>query len=266
LRDASSEQAGAFRLRVWRDVVAMSLSSPLLGHGLGSFAEAFPRYKTSNGELRVEHAENDFLEMLAEGGLLGLGLALTAAGLAVSAIARGLRRQRDRLLRGIGIGSLAGLIALLVHSAFDFNLRIPSNATLFALLAALALGGSAEPRPAGRTGSRVFGLLLLAGTAAALWPGGRSIESARRSLRAALAIADPASRSLRQARAEAALMDRVRQCPADAEAWFLLGWSRAVMGRAEGLALARYGTELDPTRSALASELRRLAAARGATP
>ena len=40
-----------------------------------------------------------------------------------------LARQPDRILRGIGLGSTAGMVALLVHSAFDFNLRIPSNAT-----------------------------------------------------------------------------------------------------------------------------------------
>ena len=50
-------------------------------------------------------------------------------------------------MRGLGLGAAAGAIALLVHSVFDFNLRIPSNALLFAFLCALALAaaGAAEP-------------------------------------------------------------------------------------------------------------------------
>jgi hypothetical protein len=262
LGTASREQAGAFRLRVWRDAAGMALASPILGHGLGAFAAAFPRYKTSNGELRVEHAENDYLETLAEGGLLGLGAALAAVALGWRAAVAGLGRQHDRLRRGIGVGSLAGLAALLVHSAFDFNLRIPSNATLFALLAALALGSASGPRPLGRSAALLFGALLLLGGAAVLWPPGpTSLETPRQGLGTAHALADPVARRLRLARAEEVLLDRVGRSPAEAEAWFLLGWSRALEGRPEGLALARYGATLDPTRVELTRELGRLASA-----
>jgi hypothetical protein len=58
----------------------------------------------------------------------------------------------------------------------------------------------------------------------------------------------------------------VRLRPADAEAWFLLGWSRELAGHAEGLALARYGVELDPTRPELVRELERLASTTRAAP
>jgi hypothetical protein len=53
------------------------------------------------------------------------------------AVARGMR-SNDRLYAGLALGSGAGMFGLLVHSVFDFNLQLPSNALLFLLLAAVA--------------------------------------------------------------------------------------------------------------------------------
>jgi O-antigen ligase len=147
---ARTDFSASYRLRVWRDALQATAGSPLLGFGLGTFADALPPFKRSAGELRVEHAENDYIEVLAEGGLVGFLLLLGAAGRFSSAVVRGLRSQGDRLLRGIGIGALAGLMALAVHSAGDFNLRVPSNAFLAACLACLALSASISCRLPGR--------------------------------------------------------------------------------------------------------------------
>ena len=65
---AADESAGAFRLRVWSDTLGLVASSPIVGSGLGAFAAAFPRFKSAYGELRVENAENDYLQVLAETG------------------------------------------------------------------------------------------------------------------------------------------------------------------------------------------------------
>lgn len=43
----------------------------------------------------------------------------------------------SRLVRGITIGAMTGITAILVHSISDFNLHIPANAILFTVLAAL---------------------------------------------------------------------------------------------------------------------------------
>jgi hypothetical protein len=251
-------------MRVWGDVARMGAASPGLGHGFGAFATAFPRYKRSDGELRVEHAENDYLEILAEGGLLGLGLALWLLGLASRRIAIGLLRQEDRLLRGVGLGAAAGMVALLVHSAFDFNLHIPANATLFVLLGALALG-AAGAGTAGPPRRWALGLVtcVVLGLLAILWP--RSLAelgSSRDALTVAHAMSVPGARALRLARADLTLVERVRARPADGEAWLLLGWARALQGRPEGLPLARHGAGLDPSRVELQRAAERLASAR----
>jgi len=141
-----ADSSGSFRLDTWQDSLRLALASPWVGHGMGSFHDAFPRHKRGYGEERVEHAENDYLEMLVEGGLLGFGLTVLAVLLLGVRSWRGVRETRDPLLRGIGVGALAGLSGLALHSAVDFNLRIPSNAVLAAFLVALA-ASLAPPRP-----------------------------------------------------------------------------------------------------------------------
>ena len=75
-------------------------------------------------------------------GAVGLGLALFGGALLIAGIARDRAPGDEPEVRGIGMGAAAGLVALAVHSAVDFNLRIPSNAALAALLAAAAAGAA----------------------------------------------------------------------------------------------------------------------------
>jgi O-antigen ligase len=242
-----ADQSGAFRLGIWRDTLRVAQSSPLVGQGLGAYEDALPRFKTVAGELRIQHAENDYLELLAEGGGLGLALALFAVGLGVTRAVAGLRRQEDRLLRGLGLGATAGIVALLVHSAFDFNLRIPSNALLFAFLAAMSMaaGCPVQLRAAALRARAACVLALLGALGAA---GATAMATSPGQV---LPVTDSYS-TLRRQRAEAALTEHLGLRPADAEAWLVLGWVRAARGAAaDGMALARYGASLDPLREPL---------------
>jgi O-antigen ligase len=249
LAGVTGEASGAFRLGVWRDTLRLAAASPVVGHGFGAFADALPPFKRGAGDLRVEHAENDYLETLADGGALGLGLALAVAWLLAQRIARGFGNEPDRLKRGLALGAAAGLTALLVHSLFDFNLRITSNALLAALLA--AWGFSAETDPPERSRVRVIGFLLalLLGLGATILSASASTPVAHLApVRDALARATP----LRLEAAEDALVGHLQQRPGDAEAWLNLAWVRAARGfRAEGAALARYATALDPERRSI---------------
>ncbi len=157
----------AFRLDTWGGAVRMAAGSPLVGQGLGAFHDAFPRYKRGHELIRVEHAENDFLETLGECGLVGLGFALAALVSLVARAWRGLHRGGHPLVLGLGAGALAALMALAVHSAFDFNLRIPSNAALAALVAAMA-AATAGVREERVSRVRTMGLALGTGLLLAL--------------------------------------------------------------------------------------------------
>lgn len=165
-RDSSASyrlDTAAAALRTWG-------SAPLLGTGLGAFADAVPAHKRAHGNVRTTHAESDVLELAAEGGLMGLGL-VAALALAVGRrLGERLERGRDPVRGGLTLGAAAGMGALLVHSFFDFNLRLPANALAFAVLAGLAAAPhtTTPPRDTRRL-ARVAAGLLFTLAAVAAW-------------------------------------------------------------------------------------------------
>jgi O-antigen ligase len=112
-------------------------ANPILGVGLGAYETAFPIYSESDGSLRVPQAHNEYLQVAADAGIVGILIALWFIVAIFRTVSRGVR-SRDPLLAGLALGSGGGIFAMLVHSMFDFNLQIPSNALLFLLLVAVA--------------------------------------------------------------------------------------------------------------------------------
>ena len=66
----------------------------------------------------------------------------------IALFAKGFKKINNpsRLVRGVTIGAMSGITAILVHSIFDFNLHIPANAILFTVLAAIVVSPLPEPR------------------------------------------------------------------------------------------------------------------------
>jgi O-antigen ligase len=69
------------RLVAARDALGILREHPWLGAGLGSFETAFPRHQSFPTDFRWDHAHNDYAEVLAETGLIGGVLILSAMGL-----------------------------------------------------------------------------------------------------------------------------------------------------------------------------------------
>jgi O-antigen ligase len=123
----------------FKNTVELIKDFPITGTGLVTYLYAYPMYeKKYSGEM-LEHAHNDYLELLAEGGIIAGGLMIGVAfGALVWLLARWTRRS-DHFVRGVGLGCLAGIAAILIHSLTDFNLHITANAVLFVTLYALAM-------------------------------------------------------------------------------------------------------------------------------
>lgn len=116
-----------------------------LGAGPGSFAAVYPQFQPPGLGVSVEHAHNDYVQLLMEFGVLFVALVGLAAWL-IQRQARALYWQMRVAGHGMVTTRLQvccglGLLALLVHSWVDFNLRIPANA----MLAACLLGGFLRP-------------------------------------------------------------------------------------------------------------------------
>jgi O-antigen ligase len=136
------------RLQYWRASTKLIAQHPLVGVGLDAFGIAYPRYDSLNGAYRVERAHNDYLQVLAETGLLGALLALSFVFILFRQGWAAAGQTHNPLRRALIMGALAGCFGALVHSFFEFPLRTPSNALLFLLLAAIATVdvGSARER------------------------------------------------------------------------------------------------------------------------
>jgi O-antigen ligase len=121
---------------IWKDSWQMIKAHPLFGVGIGAYETAYPIYSSSNGAIIVGQTHNDYLQVLADAGIIGGALALWFIFLIWREIWRGIR-LRDATLSSIALGSGAGIFAILIHSFLDFNLQLPSNILLFFILVAM---------------------------------------------------------------------------------------------------------------------------------
>jgi O-antigen ligase len=125
------------RAHFWSVTLDIIRADPVLGSGLGAFGVVYTKYDSRNGMFRLEQAHNDYLQVLADGGLVGAGLALFFVAM-LFRIAFDRCNSRDDFRRGVAIGAISGCFAVLIHSFFDFTLHTTSNALLFLVVAALA--------------------------------------------------------------------------------------------------------------------------------
>lgn len=126
------------RITVWGGIVEMIKDYPLLGAGPGTFAIVYTQYQPGGFDYRTFMGHNDYLHFVSETGLL---LIPVMAWMIVALFIKGFKKLNNpsRLVRGITLGAMSGITAILVHSIFDFNLHIPANAILFTILAALVV-------------------------------------------------------------------------------------------------------------------------------
>lgn len=125
------------RSDLWRPALAMWRDNPWLGVGPGHFDYRFPEYRPANVQARPDRAHNDYMNTLADWGVVGLTLVGVAWLVAFDGGVRTWRRlsrddpgQEGSNRLAFVLGSLSALVAILVHSFTDFNMHIPSNAIL----------------------------------------------------------------------------------------------------------------------------------------
>ena len=146
LRFSDTEQD---RPEVWRETLPLIATYPLFGCGLGGYESAFYPFKASNPTKYQEYAHNDYLQYLAEMGVVGF---LIAAVPLAAVLYRLPGRWSQRLGPDDGWVSLAcagSAVAIGLHSIADFNLYIPANMLVFAWVLGIT---AASPRDEGNKG------------------------------------------------------------------------------------------------------------------
>jgi tetratricopeptide (TPR) repeat protein len=164
---SATPPASVMSLRARRAILFNTLlmigDAPLRGVGLGNHPVFYPRYALKavpdplfSAGRELDFAHDDYLQIAAELGIVGLGLALL---LVVSVLGRGRAGVAGNPFR---FAALAGIVGILVEALFGFPAYRAQPPLVAALFAALLLGESGRILlPLGRR----FGLVLVLGTA-----------------------------------------------------------------------------------------------------
>jgi O-antigen ligase len=122
----------------WVNTFQIIKDFPIFGSGLGTFTWVFPMYRSFHLIGVATHAENDYLQLASEVGMIGIGLLLILFLFCFYKSISGIRSLSHRESgRYIGIGSLVGILSLMFHSIVERNIQVPSNAFLYTLLWAI---------------------------------------------------------------------------------------------------------------------------------
>ncbi|MGE3400985.1 MAG: O-antigen ligase family protein [Vicinamibacterales bacterium] len=126
------------RMVIWSESLRLAAAFPVVGTGAGTFADAMLQYQQRGTTVLFNHAHNEALQLLAEGGGVLLAIAL-GAGAAFGLAARRALRASSGAERALRAGAILGLAAGAMQSIWDTGLHTPANLLLAAVLAALAI-------------------------------------------------------------------------------------------------------------------------------
>ena len=141
LRFASLPQAGELttegRIQIWKETAQMIHTFKWAGCGLGAFEHGLFRFRTFAPTNTVDFAHNDYLQILAELGIVGFVL-IGALMIRIFRPVLSVALTPDSRHWALAVGLLGSFIAIGLHSLVDFNLYIPANALALAWLAGVA--------------------------------------------------------------------------------------------------------------------------------
>ena len=141
-RAASTYEPKNMRLLLWKGALQQFQMQPWFGTGSRTYLYYGRFFRVAEVDKDPEYTHNDYLQFLAEFGLVGIaGLLLFLpvhlwnGGKSFSR----LTQKKDAApltsdFLALNIGALSALSTYLIHSIFDFNLHIPANALLLAFV------------------------------------------------------------------------------------------------------------------------------------
>jgi O-antigen ligase len=128
---------GVTRNEIWRATLRTFAAHPILGVGLGGYSVAITAHHEGSGKMTPQEAHNEYLELLASGGIVGFAIGLWFA-FEVFRVVRANLRSTSKFRAGVCFGAVLGIGAVAVHSFFDFGLHLLANALIFAVLIVMA--------------------------------------------------------------------------------------------------------------------------------
>ena len=143
---AATEQVSAdTRARFWSETLDLAGDYLVLGCGFGAYGTAFQAYREAAPNYQVSFAHNDYLQLLAELGLVGALLVLVPILLIWLRLLRRIEADHRPHRRYLALACVIAINSLALHSIVDFNLYIPANALAFALVLGVAAALAHRP-------------------------------------------------------------------------------------------------------------------------
>jgi putative inorganic carbon (HCO3(-)) transporter len=127
------------RTDLWAETIPLIRAYPAFGCGLGGYETAFSRFKISGVLVTDDFVHNDYLQLLAESGLVGFMIGAALAFSVVRITLRSAVESPDPEARYFAVACVGALSAIALHSLADFNLYIPANAMLLSWIAGMAV-------------------------------------------------------------------------------------------------------------------------------
>jgi O-antigen ligase/tetratricopeptide (TPR) repeat protein len=128
------------RRRIWSANVAAFKAGMLTGSGAGSHRYIYPLYMPNPATTEYTHAENGYLQIATENGVMGIALLVAIIGTLLIVCGRAIRNTaNDRRLQIVCGGLAAALVASATHSIVDFVWFIPACMSVTILMAACAV-------------------------------------------------------------------------------------------------------------------------------
>ena len=144
-----SPETAQMRFWLWKPTLQMWRDHPWFGVGPAHFDYRFPQYRPEYVQARPGYAHNDYLNTLAEWGVVGASLIAASVVLLYAGVFRtwkfvcreqGALKTNPSNRTAFVLGASIGLLAILVHSFTDFNMHVPANAIIAVTLMALLSG------------------------------------------------------------------------------------------------------------------------------
>ncbi len=142
LSSDTTDRSGVSRSEIWRASRAMFFANPILGVGMGAYWATIPRFHNASGSMTPQQAHNDYLEVLASGGVVGFAI-LAWFAVAVFRRTKENLRSANHFRGAAAFGAAIGIVGVAVHSLVDFGLHIMINAFMFTTLVVIA---TSKPR------------------------------------------------------------------------------------------------------------------------
>ncbi|MFC1497830.1 O-antigen ligase family protein [Verrucomicrobiota bacterium] len=136
LREPIQTDSAQSRLGVWRASLKLWRNFPCIGGGANSFRMLYPQHRTTSERKLFHHAENEYIELLTDTGLIGTLLTCLIIVIAGHSWYRNIKQSA--LSREIILGVGGAFAVAATHNAVDFPMHIPLYAIVFASLIGLS--------------------------------------------------------------------------------------------------------------------------------